>query len=147
MKKPHRTVHMTTVELRMTAMIDIVFQLLIFFVCTASFQTPEELLPTHLLAQGMGQTATAPRDPIEPVTIELSYPLAAPVWVVGGRTLSDFREVEKVLAALASTAPEVPVILKIKPEVPLGVVVDLYDLCRYVGFQKIQFAARLDSLK
>src|SRR5205814_9545565 len=40
------------IDVKMTPMIDVVFQLLIFFVCTVSFQALEEVLPTHLRASG-----------------------------------------------------------------------------------------------
>ena len=36
----------------MTPMIDVIFLLLIFFVCTASFQAPEQILPTNLRLPG-----------------------------------------------------------------------------------------------
>ena len=36
---------------------------------------------------------------------------------------------------------DAPVILHPDPEVPLGHVIDLYDLARLIGFAKIQFAA------
>ena len=52
-------------DVAMTPMIDVVFQLLIFFICTASFQLAEELLPTSLAITG---DAAAPSIEIEPET-------------------------------------------------------------------------------
>ena len=39
-------------EVKMTPMIDVIFLLLIFFVCTASFRAVEEVLPTNLSLPG-----------------------------------------------------------------------------------------------
>ncbi|MFV2070278.1 MAG: ExbD/TolR family protein, partial [Pirellulales bacterium] len=47
----------------MTPMIDVVFLLLIFFVCTASFQVAEEMVPVHLPAAGIA-AEVAVNDPL-----------------------------------------------------------------------------------
>ena len=39
-------------EVKMAPMIDVIFLLLIFFVCTASFHPPEQVLPTRLSLPG-----------------------------------------------------------------------------------------------
>jgi len=51
--------------LRMTAMIDVIFLLLTFFVLTAKFRPPEEFLG---LAMGASSTATTNFGIIEPLT-------------------------------------------------------------------------------
>ena len=43
------------IELNLTSMIDVFFLLLIFFVCTSSFDEPEKNLPTKLATQGPAQ--------------------------------------------------------------------------------------------
>ena len=48
----------------MTPMIDVVFQLMIFFVCTASFNLTEFVLPSRITAQETGGS-DAPLDPQE----------------------------------------------------------------------------------
>ena len=53
----------------MTPMIDVIFQLLIFFICTSSFQLPEKLFATpiqSLMGNGpseSAQTFVLPEDP------------------------------------------------------------------------------------
>ena len=44
------------------------------------------------------------------------------------------------LKTLAQTAPELPVILDIEPEVPLGEALATYDAARAADFQAIHFA-------
>ena len=41
-------------------------------------------------------------------------------------------------------AGELPVILDVDGEVPLEDVIDVYDLCRRIGLDRIQFAASVD---
>lgn len=131
-------------ELKMTSMIDVVFLLLIFFVCTASFQEPEVRLPTHLLAQGTAPTDTpAPPDPFEPVRVQVAREGEAVVWTLAGRTIRARGEIRSALAALAQAAPEVPVVVDPAGPTPIGDVIELYDFCRVAGFAKIQFAAKL----
>ena len=45
------------------------------------------------------------------------------------------------LETIAEIKRDAPVILHPDAEVPLGHVIDLYDITRLVGFEKIQFAA------
>jgi biopolymer transport protein ExbD len=128
----------------MTPMIDVVFQLLIFFVCTASFQAPEELLPAHL-----SSGATAPAETADPEIEELEQvvvrvetgPGGGVSWRVNDRPCTALADVRDVLSAVAAVRLDLPVVLDIAGDVPLGNMVDVWDLCRLVGFQKIQFAA------
>jgi biopolymer transport protein ExbD len=129
----------------MTPMIDVVFLLLIFFVCASVGQIRESSLPTPLAA---GSIEAA--DPIE-----TPKPLGE-VWVrlarrgegdgavttaeVNNQLYEDWDRLRGTLRELASVAPEIPVILDIEPGVPVGDFVDIYDTCRSAGFDNIQFA-------
>ena len=50
-------------------------------------------------------------------------------------------EVRTVLEAAQRVQPGLPVILNVEPAVPMHHVIDLYDLCRLVGLDRVQFAA------
>jgi len=129
----------------MTPMIDVVFLLLIFFVCASVGQIRESSLPTPLAA---GSIEAA--DPIE-----TPKPLGD-VWVrltrrgegdgavttaeVNNQLYEDWNRLRGTLRELASVAPEIPVILDIESGVPVGDFVDIYDTCRSAGFDNIQFA-------
>lgn len=131
----------------MTPMIDVVFQLLIFFICTASFQQLEELLPTHMLTQGTSKAEIQPKEEPErhePIIVNLGLADGRVTWAIAGRQLAGIDEVRQVLAALGgepALRAQLPVILDVAPDVPLGDVIDVYDLCLAIRFEKIKFAA------
>ena len=58
-------------ELNLTSMLDVIFQLLIFFVLTASFAKNEGILPADLPAGPGKQTAEDPEPPEQPLNINL----------------------------------------------------------------------------
>jgi len=134
-------------DVTMTPMIDVVFLLLIFFVCTTSFRMAEEILPTHLTLSG----STAPeRDvdallDLERVVVQVQLQERTIRWVIGERPYDRIAQVRDVLAAVAEIDGGVPVILDVQGAVPLQHVVDLYDLCRLLGFTKIRFAASVEG--
>ena len=127
----------------MTSMIDVVFLLLIFFICTASFQALESTLPTSLEAAGSTATDVPVNfeQPTDRVIVKLSLAGGRVAWVVNDRPYSTLREVHAVLRQVALIDNGLPVILDADGVVPLGDVIDIYDLCRMAGFIKVQFAA------
>ena len=131
----------------MTPMIDVVFLLLIFFVCTASFQIAEEILPAGLLALG-GSAVDVDLQPevdLERVIVKIGDRAGRVAWLVNDRPYENLSQVRDVLAAVAQIDAGVPVILDVEGAVPLGHVIDAYDVCRLVGFDKIQFAASAET--
>ena len=136
-----------SMELQMTPMIDVIFQLLIFFICTSSFQLPEQLLPTpvHALFGNQPSESTEPVtlppeiQDFEEIVILLHYDTQA-WWEVYGNRLESFPQLRTMLQTLAADCPDVPLILDIDPNVPLENVIQLYDFARHSGFGKIQFA-------
>lgn len=145
MRLPTRN-NTTGMQLQMTPMIDVVFQLLIFFVCTASFQTPEQALPTLLSVAGGTSVVETPIDPelleLEDVVIKLIRSPAGTRWRVNEQLYERLPLLRDLLFALAKQRRDLPVILDVEAQVPLGDVIDLYDLCRIIGFERIQFAAK-----
>jgi biopolymer transport protein ExbD len=130
-------------EVKMTPMIDVIFLLLIFFVCTASFQAAEEVLPTNLSLPGTVD-ADIPVDPewedLEQIVINLFWRAGRVRWQISGRDYDRLEDVRAVLAAMAGFKADLPVILDVDGNVPLENVIDVYDLCRQIGLRRIQFA-------
>ncbi len=133
----------------MTPMIDVIFQLLIFFVCASAGQTVESLLPTELAAGSVEAAA--------PVIVERPF---GEVWLrlhrrtvegaddvtvveLNDREYSDEPSLRTTLLALAETTPEIPVILDIDGPVPLGDVVRVYDACQSAQFRQVSFATKV----
>jgi biopolymer transport protein ExbD len=132
-------------ETNMTPMIDVIFNLLIFFVCTVSFQPPEEVLPTFLSTEG--SMANVPRPPeiedFDDVIVKVLTQGEQIAWEINRRPYQSLGQVRDVLRTIAEVKNDLPVIIDAQGDIPLGSVIDLYDLCRLCGFEKIQFAAKL----
>lgn len=131
-------------DVKMTPMIDVVFLLLVFFVWTASFHIVEQLLPSNLVATaGEGSpTDIVPEEvDFERVVVRVLIADGQPLWLVNDAPHYSLETVGDVLRALSTIKSDAPVILDPDPEIPLGDVIDLYDLARRAEFTKIQFAA------
>ncbi len=128
----------------MTPMIDVIFQLLIFFICTSSFLPPERVLPTNMLLPG-STAETVPIDPIrqdlDEIVVKVLWRSGEPRWEVNSRQYARLEDVGGVLSAVAGVQVDLPVILDIDAAVPMANVIDVYDLCRRIGLQRVQFAA------
>ncbi len=125
----------------MTPLIDVVFQLLIFFICASTGHLREMLLPTDFAAGAIGDKA--PRQiekPLGEVRIKLRREIDTTIYQVEGREFQELDQLEEILRSLAATAIEIPVILEILPDVPLGDAVSVYDTCRAARFRSIHFA-------
>ncbi|MEE8451454.1 MAG: biopolymer transporter ExbD [Thermoguttaceae bacterium] len=143
-RPPYHRERRGPLEVKMTPMIDVIFLLLIFFICTASFQMPEEILPTRFLLPGTVASET-PIDPevldLDEIVVKVLWRDGGPRWQINDRDYSSLAEVRAVLEAAARIKIDLPVILDIDPSVPMENVIDVYDLCRKVGLERVQFAA------
>jgi biopolymer transport protein ExbD len=131
----------------MTPMIDVIFQLMIFFVCTASFQAVEMILPTDLSLPGSVDAAVAVDPPLDldEIVVKIEWRENRPAWRINQRDYSGLQEVRTVLAGMANIKIDLPVILDVEGDVPIENVIDVYDVCRQLGLQKVQFAASEDA--
>ena len=131
-------------DVKMTPMIDVVFLLLIFFVWTASFQIVEYMLPSRLSVTS-GSAEQTELDPemedFDRVVVRVLWDEGRPVFLVNETARDNLAEVRDMLETLAQIKSDAPVILDPDQAVPLGQVIDVYDVARLVGFEKIQFAA------
>jgi biopolymer transport protein ExbD len=133
-------------DIPMTPLIDVVFQLLVFFLLTASFHAVEHVLPSHVSA--LTGTGPATRDETPPpekdfdeVLIRVLWENGQPAWQVNRRSMPTLADLREALAGIAKIKADAPVIVHPDPEVPLGHVIDVYDVTRLQGFPKVQFAA------
>jgi biopolymer transport protein ExbD len=147
MKVPHSSERRGggAMEINMTPMIDMVFLLIVYFVWTSGDLAQEMLLPSRLSEQAGTAAATntdtpPPEADFDPVVVRVSWQDEAPQWLVNGRPLNSLDELRDTLANLAEIKRDAPIILHPDSEVPLGSVIDVYDLSRVIGFEKIQFA-------
>ncbi len=127
---------------QMTPMIDVIFQLLIFFLCTAGFVIPEAVLPTEL--PPTGTVATIPRQTnrdADPIRVSLQGAGEALDIKLNGQPVAGIDELMDRLSQLGRITAGSPVILDIGSDVAIGPVIDLYDGTLTRGFSTIHFAA------
>ncbi len=146
-------------ELKMTPMIDVVFQLLIFFLVGTKFRVPEGELEAYLprdegpptkksevidvreIRVTLMVSQSGERNPNVPPAIRLDDT------EVGSQTDSgtSMRWLERKLYLIVGTnkamLQKVPVIIEAEPHLAYRWVIATLDLCRKIGFHKVNFAA------
>jgi biopolymer transport protein ExbD len=130
------------VEIKMTPMIDVIFLLLVFFVCTANFKPPEEILPMDTTLSGSVTTEMTLPDPdkLDVVLVQVFFD-SEPRWQIEGNQCTTLRDVQSILLSIRNIKADIPVIIESTDGVPMENVIDVYDVCRRVGLSRIQFAA------
>ena len=136
-------------KLNMACMIDIVFLLLIFFMCTSSFQKPENEMPTQVPTAEEGGSE---QDNLGPVRVSLSYDGSLVTVVCDGvecHTPAAFvgRLKELAQAAVASRGGPPPVIIRGEASVPFGEMVSTLDSAyeAYDPYEEKQIAFAVDG--
>ena len=131
----------------MTPMIDVVFLLLIFFVCAAARQVREAVLGADLPTGGIASTQTEekPKPQLDRVWLSLRKGRDGATRAELNGTDYGLNEVEMPLRQLAQIAPEIPVVLDIGEDVELGDMIHVYDACRAAHFESVNFAVNLPA--
>jgi len=130
------------VELRMTPIIDVIFLLLIFFVCTANFNPLEKMLSMDTSLPGSVKVESVQFDPVnlDVVLIQISFD-REPHWQIEGNQYTSLHEVQNLLRSIREINEDIPVIIESADNVPMENVIDVYDVCCLAGLSNIQFAA------
>ena len=126
-------------ELNMASMIDIVFLLLIFFMCTSSFSKPEADIPTQLPRAGAGKQAS--EEDFDPIRINLIKGDQGVQVVCDGVVCKSFDALTAKLRARREVA-DVPVVIDGQGDVPFGMMVGALDACYTANFWRVAFSAR-----
>ncbi len=122
-------------EIQMSALIDIVFLLLLFYAVTTTFVTDERLklkLPEAKTAEDAGVS----RDERPP---EVKIAADGTIWI--DDRLVPESELENRIRQLVERAPDDGIILKGDKDADYGVVVHVLDIARSVGAKGIQMSA------
>ena len=140
-------------DLEMTPMIDIIFQLIIFFMCSIHFKSLEGKLYSYL-PKDKGMSSTTVTDPIlEEVRIKLAYSASAPLLTrikVGEREFADWDALLKHMQGLSSSlvtlsGDVIPVKIDSDEQIPTQSVVNALNICKKAGVQKTEFAAKTSA--
>jgi biopolymer transport protein ExbD len=133
-----------------TPMVDVVFQLLVFFVLASGGRVAEQSLSTILSAGNVSSPEI--RQPTKR-SAELWIHLARDAakqrtrMQLNGREYADIAALRGALHELAAAAGESLVILDVAGEVPLSDVILVYDSCRAAKFHSINFAASPEEVE
>ena len=125
----------------MTPMIDVLFQLLIYFLCTTGYSEPESLLPTELPAEAKQARPAKQRRPADEikVVIGLHDEPNRPSIELNGRALNGLADLRQQLIKLARASQDLRISLDISPTVTLERIVQVYDECLAAGLSKVSF--------
>ena len=134
-------------ENSMVPMIDVTFNLLVFFVVAGAGVGAEKLLSANLPPSGaVASTVAVPAG--DPWLVEVWLKLRAGpdgknfAVDMNGTEYTDAAKLKSQLSALAEVDRKNPIILDVGQTVPVGRMVEIYDACRAAGFTSISFAAR-----
>ncbi len=139
-------------ELRMTPLVDVVFLLLIFFVCTAQFRPPEQNLSARVAATetaGEEEPSVEELDQFGEIVVAVRRKDDKPIWFLGlvGQQMGRKQfalasELRSALSKLAEIRGDIPVFVDAAADVPLQDVVTTVDLCRQAGLTSVSLLAQ-----
>lgn len=148
--------------LDMTSMIDVVFLLLIFFMCATKFREPEGVLKTYLPRNRGGNSGSAPLKKGCRITLgrngatviaqadEKEIDTLLPgqfekaIGVDGSPSLD---QIERHIADRRALQAELPIIIDFAPDTPWHYVIGVVNICKKLGLTDVAFAAPEIDLK
>ncbi|HHN46950.1 MAG TPA: biopolymer transporter ExbD [Planctomycetes bacterium] len=121
-----------------TSMIDVVFLLLVFFIVASQFKTSENRLDQRFpLKDGIN---------FGDVSIAREYRIyvdgtdtARPLYLLDGMPVENASELAYKLKVIASTSPQVDIVIAGRRKTPFRFVVFALDACRQAGIDNIKF--------
>lgn len=151
----HHTTENTS--LKMTAMIDVVFLLLIFFIVGTKFRQPEGELDAYLPDEGAPVEVTERKLPVDEIRVSLRMstagvgnPIIPPAVLLDGKGLGpgistgSMKWLSDELHRLGNdeaVRTEVPVIIEAEPGLAYRWVIQALNITRKARFKKVHFAA------
>lgn len=139
----------STLEVKMTPMIDVVFLLLVFFVWTSSFDLPEYDLPSSIAQppQGISETeATAPpSEPFDEIIVRLINDQGITVTKLNGTVVASLADLQKRVQQIVDLGVQPPVIIDPDGNVTMDQAIQAYDTVRIAGADRVLFAAKPDD--
>ena len=133
-----------------TPMVDVVFQLLVFFVLASGGRIAERTLSTALSAGAVASTVPLPTPAEQPAEVWLHLQRDTldhkTTLRVSDGPKSDLVGLPQTLSAVKGVDPTSSVILDVRGNVPWGDVIQVYDACRAAKFRAINFAAAPDEV-
>ena len=126
----------------MAAMIDVVFLLLVFFMCTSSFRKPEEDLPSQLPEVGAAQDQRQMEEELGTIRIDLQRLGDGVLVLCDGRPCATFDALAARLRSYREVGGDRPVIIQGQGSVPFGYMVAAMDACYRQDLWRVAFSAK-----
>ena len=123
------------IELSMTAMIDVVFLLLIFFLVTTTFLRPERQVIVAIEPVG-GANANSASD-LQPVLIEMGNVGDRIMYRLGAIHTDRFSDLETALKQFPNKSDGA--FLRVSDQIPFEDVAQVIGLCKSVGFAPVAY--------
>jgi len=136
----------------MTPMIDVVFLLLVFFVWTTSTQVIEYVLPSQV-SEKLGNQQTdisdlpPPEEDFDDVVIKIGWNGTRPTWHVNDVRIGSISSLDQQLRAIAQIKVDAPIVLSPESLVPIGFVIEAFDLAKLAGFQQVSLAVKREAVR
>jgi biopolymer transport protein ExbD len=132
-------------DLQMTAMIDVVFLLLIFFLWTSSFEEPEFDLASALSLPPVGNNQSKvdlPQMPFDEIVIRIvQSPDGSQQVKLNEAMIPDLSQLKTKLSAIASLGAQPAVIVHPDSAITMEMAIAVYDIARSTGFDRVLFTA------
>ncbi len=139
------------ITMEFTPMIDVVFLLLIFFMCTLKFKILENKLATYLPTDKGLNTHFEELEPVEKIRIKLSLRGADCICYINGKPLGIMptaaTKAYKTIHRLKTASENSPAEIDPDPKVPHKYVVSIVDECMRAKLAEITFTGALPELK
>ena len=129
-KEKHR---LNRAAVNLSSMIDVTFLLLVYFIITTVFTTPEDLLTPALKVE---DGASLTQQDLEPQIIQIELVDQIPAYTIGGHVCRDRVALAEVLLNLPT---EPGLIIKVGSDIPIGFAVAAIQIARDSNFEKVTY--------
>ena len=145
MRLPSTFNQRTPFRFNITPMIDVVFLLLVFFICASVGGTADHLLPAELNGTTESSQAERPAEQAADwehpaIQIRMEPGPTGPKILLDNQLLPDSEALTERLTLLAAADAESKIILNIQDDIQVQQFIHVYDLCQSLKFQNISFA-------
>ena len=129
----YRPTNDTSLELSTTSMIDVVFLLLIFFLVTTTFLTPERQIKPNIKIEE--QASTTSSNKIEPPVVNIVRENGIAVYRFGMTVTSNL----EIISALLEQYPDKSsgALVRLSDDCPFGMAAAAVSRCRRFGFDPV----------
>ena len=134
----------SALEVKMTPMIDVVFLLLIFFVWTSSFESPEFDLPGAIAQPPAGgselNSTEPPVEAFDEIVIRVTDRDTGFQILLNRQPIEELATMKRRLSDILALGVQPPVIIDPDDAITMGVAVEVYDAARAAGADRVLFA-------